>query len=76
MRSIEDIAAAQHGVSEAYAIQAGREVRVIVEPDVVGDEEARQLARSIRQRIEDELNYPGTVEITVIREQRFKETAV
>ncbi|MEO0509705.1 MAG: ribonuclease Y [Verrucomicrobiota bacterium] len=76
VRSIEEIAAAENGVSEAYAIQAGREVRVIVEPDVIGDEEARQLARSIRQRIEDELNYPGTVEITVIREQRFKETAV
>ncbi|MGB0408507.1 MAG: ribonuclease Y [Opitutales bacterium] len=76
VRSIEEIAAAEHGVSEAYAIQAGREVRVLVEPDVIGDEEARQLARSIRQRIEDELNYPGSVEITVIREQRFKETAV
>ena len=76
VRSIEEIAAAEHGVSEAYAIQAGREVRIIVEPDIIGDEEARQLARSIRQRIEDELNYPGTVEITVIREQRFTETAV
>jgi len=74
--SIEEIAAAQHGVSEAYAIQAGREVRVIVEPEVIGDEEARQLARTIRQRIENELNYPGSIEITVIREQRYKETAV
>jgi ribonuclease Y len=76
VRSIEEIAAAEHGVSEAYAVQAGREVRVIVEPEVIGDEEARQMARRIRQRIEEELNYPGSVEITVIREQRYTETAV
>jgi ribonuclease Y len=76
VRSIEEIAAAENGVSDAYAVQAGREVRVIVEPEVIGDEEARQLARKIRSRIEDELNYPGTVEITVIREQRYTETAV
>lgn len=76
VRSIEEIAAAEHGVSEAYAVQAGREVRVIVEPEVIGDEEARQLARKIRHRIEEELNYPGTVKITVIREQRYTETAV
>ena len=76
VRSIEEIAAAQHGVSEAYAVQAGREVRVIVEPEVVNDDEARQLARTIRKRIEEQLNYPGTVEITVIREQRYTETAV
>ena len=47
-----------------------------VEPEVVDDEGARQLARTIRQRIEAELNYPGTIEITVIREQRYSETAV
>jgi len=76
VRSIEEIAAALPGVSEAYAVQAGREVRVIVEPEVVNDEEARQLARTIRQRIEEQLNYPGTVEITVIREQRYTETAL
>lgn len=76
VRSIEEIAAAEHGVSEAYAIQAGREVRVIVEPDVIGDEEARQLARTVSRRIENELNYPGSIEITVIREQRYTETAV
>jgi ribonuclease Y len=76
VRSIEEIAAALPGVREAYAVQAGREVRVIVEPEVVSDEEARQLARTIRQRIEEQLNYPGTVEITVIREQRYSETAV
>ncbi len=76
VRSIEEIAQAQPGVVDAYAIQAGREVRVIVEPESVSDEEARQIARRIRTRIEEELNYPGTIEITVIREQRFSETAV
>ena len=76
VRSIEEIAAALPGVNEAYAVQAGREVRVIVEPEVVDDEEAGQLARTIRQRIEAQLNYPGTIEITVIREKRYSETAV
>ncbi|NBB77988.1 MAG: ribonuclease Y [Verrucomicrobia bacterium] len=76
VRSIEEIAAAEHGVREAYAVQAGREVRVIVAPDLIDDEGARKLARKIRVRIEEQLNYPGTVEITVIREQRFSETAV
>lgn len=76
VRSIEAIASAQKGVSEAYAIQAGREVRVIVQPDLVSDEEARKLARRIRTEIETELSYPGSVEITVIRESRFSETAV
>lgn len=76
VRSIEEIAQAESGVIDAYAIQAGREVRVIVEPESVGDEAARQIARKIRTRIEEELNYPGSIEITVIREQRFSETAV
>jgi len=76
VRTIEDIAKSLSGVSDAYAIQAGREVRVIVEPEQVSDEEARQIARRLRNRIEGELNYPGTIEITVIRESRFKETAV
>ena len=76
VRSIEDIANQQKGVSDAYAIQAGREVRVIVEPLKVDEDEARKIALRIRERIEDELNYPGAIEITVIREQRFSETAV
>lgn len=76
VRSIEEIAAAEHGVREAYAVQAGREVRVIVAPDLIDDEGACKLARTIRKRIEDQLNYPGTVDITVIREQRYSETAV
>ena len=76
VRSIEEIAYSLPGVSEAYAVQAGRELRVIVAPEIVNDEEARVLARTIRKNIEEQMNYPGTVEITVIREQRYTETAV
>lgn len=76
VRSIETIAKEEKGVIEAYAIQSGREVRVIVEPLEVDDVAARQIASRIRTRIEEELNFPGSIEITVIREQRFTETAV
>ncbi|MFP4674558.1 MAG: ribonuclease Y [Opitutales bacterium] len=75
VRSIEEVAANQAGVIEAYAIQAGREVRVIVEPGEVDDDGAKRIARQIRARIEEELNYPGSIEITVVRETRFSETA-
>jgi len=76
VRSIEEIAMEHAGVVDAYAIQAGREVRVIVEPGKIDEDSARMVARNIRKRIENELNYPGSIEITVIREQRFQETAV
>jgi ribonuclease Y len=75
IRNLETIAAAMPGVAEAYAIQAGREIRVIVAPDKISDEGALVLARDLRRRIEDELQYPGNIRITVIREQRFTETA-
>ncbi len=71
----EPIALEIPGVPQAYAIQAGREVRVVVAPSAVGDSEAREIATRIRQRIEDELQYPSTIKITVIREQRYTETA-
>lgn len=75
VRSLEEIATAMDGVTEAYAIQAGREIRVIVCPDRISEADAPFLARKIRRRIEDELQYPGTIRVTVIREQRFSETA-
>ncbi len=75
VRSLEDIALNYEEVSEAYAVQAGREIRVIVSPEAVDDLGARSLARKIRQRIEDELQYPGTIKVTLVREQRFVETA-
>jgi ribonuclease Y len=75
VRSLEEIAQSMEGVTEAYAIQAGREIRVIVSPNSVSEPDAAGLARRIRRRIEDELQYPGTIRVTVIREQRFSETA-
>ena len=67
---LERISTSFTGVERSYAIQAGREVRVIVEPSEVSDEEAALLAREISRRIEDELAYPGQVKVTVIRETR------
>jgi ribonuclease Y len=75
VRTIEAIAKEEPGVVEAYALQAGRELRVIIQPERVGEEAARILARRLRQRIEEEMTYPGSIRITVIREQRFVETA-
>lgn len=75
IRSLEALAADFEGVREAYAVQAGREIRVIVEPDKLRDEDSRELSRNIRRRIEDELQYPGSIKVTVIREQRFSDTA-
>ena len=75
VRNLEGIARSFDGVNDVYAIQAGREIRVIVSPAEVNDTEARQLARDIRRRIEEELQYPGTIRVTVIRESRVQETA-
>lgn len=63
------------GVDKSYALQAGREIRIIVKPDEINDVEAYKLARDIRQKIENEMNYPGTIKVTVIRETRVNEVA-
>jgi len=70
LRDLEDIANSFPGIEKTYAIQAGREIRVFVKPPEVGDLEAKQLARNIALRIEQELKYPGEIKITVIRESR------
>lgn len=75
LERLEQIAIGMPGVQEAYAIQAGREIRVIVSPGEANDEDARKLARTIRTRIEEELQYPSVIKVTVIREQRYSETA-
>jgi ribonuclease Y len=72
---LEKLAKKIDGVRQAYAIQAGREVRVVVNPNVVSDDQAGEIAKKLRQRIEDELQYPSTIRVTVIRESRFTETA-
>lgn len=74
-RGLEEIALAFPGVSEAYALQAGRELRVIVQPSRVDDTGAAELARSIRVQVEATLSFPGTVRIVVIRETRFSDEA-
>lgn len=67
---LETIAASFPGVEKAYAIQAGREVRVLVEPDKVGDHDAAELAAKVATQVQTELNYPGQIRVTVIRETR------
>jgi ribonuclease Y len=62
-------------VETAYAIQAGRELRILVKSDVVSDLEAHQLAKEISKRIESEMRYPGHIKVTVIRETRAVEIA-
>ena len=72
---LEKIATDFEGVEKAYAISAGREIRIFVTPEKIGDLEARDLARSIATRIESELKYPGEIKVTVIRESRVIEYA-
>lgn len=75
LSKLEEVANSFDGVDKAYAIQAGREVRIIVKPDKVDDLGAARLARDIVKRIEQELEYPGQIKVTVIRETRAVEHA-
>ena len=75
LQNLEDTAASFEGVDKAYAIQAGREVRVFVQPGKIDDYNAHNLARDIAKKIESELTYPGEVKVTVIRETRITEYA-
>ena len=70
LKGMEDLAAAYPGVTKSYAIQAGRELRVIVGAEQVSDEQAATLSGDIAKKIQDEMTYPGQVKITVIRETR------
>ena len=75
MEKLEAIANEYPGVRKVYAVQAGRELRVIVDPDGVADNEAMVLAREVSRRIEAELQYPGQIREVVIREKRCVEYA-
>jgi ribonuclease Y len=75
LERLEEIAGARDGVDKVFAMQAGREIRVMVAPDVVDDIEAQVLARDIAKQIEEELTYPGQIKVTVVRESRATETA-
>ena len=75
LEKLEEIADSFQGVDKSYAIQAGREIRIIVKPDRVDDVIASQMARDIVKRIEGEMEYPGQIKVTVIRESRAVEYA-
>ena len=75
LEKLEQIADSFKGVEKAYAIQAGREIRVIVQPDKVGDNEVAALAREITKKIEESLEYPGQIKVMVLRETRAVEYA-
>lgn len=75
IQKLEEIATSFEGIKRSFAVQAGREVRVIVEPTVFDDMKSAQLARDIAKRIETELDYPGQIRVTVVREVRTTEIA-
>ena len=70
LEKLEEIATSYEGVEKSYAIQAGREIRIMVKPDQVDDAGAVEMARNIVKNIEEQLEYPGQIKINVIRETR------
>ena len=75
LRDLEDIANEIDGVDKSFAMQAGRELRVLVKPEQIDDITSHKIARSIKDKIEEKLQYPGTIKVTVIRETRVVEEA-
>jgi len=75
LRELEAVVNTFHGVEKSFALQAGREIRVFVSPDMITDLQAKQTAREMAVRIEQELRYPGEIKVTVIRENRVIEYA-
>ncbi len=75
LQKLEEVAGGFDGIEKTFAIQAGREVRILVKPEVVNDDKMRLLARDIAKKIEGELDYPGQIKISVIRESRFVDYA-
>ena len=75
LEQLENICNDFKGVEKSYAIQAGREVRIIVRPEQISDNEAVVLAKDVAKRIENEMQYPGQIKVVVIRENRVTETA-
>jgi len=76
LKRLEDLAFEFSGVEKAYAMQAGREIRVVVQPNLIDDDGVVTLARNLTKRIEEDLSYPGKIKVTVIREKRIVEYAI
>ena len=75
LEQLEAISNSMEGVEKSYALQAGREIRVLVKPDEVDDLTSHKIAREIKEKIEKEMQYPGTIKVTVVREVRVEEEA-
>ena len=75
MEKLEKIADSFTGVEKSYAIQAGREIRIMVKPEDIDDLGVLEMARSIAKKVEEELEYPGQIKVNVIRETRATEYA-
>lgn len=75
LENLEKIANSYKGINKSYALQAGRELRVIVDPDKINDDESLVMARDIRKKIEEEMEYPGQIKVIVLRETRAVEFA-
>ena len=75
LEKLEEMAKSFDGVERVFAIQAGREIRIVVKPDQVDDVASHKIARDIKTKIENELTYPGHIKVTVIREIRASEIA-
>ena len=70
LEKLEEIASGFEGVDRTYAIQAGREIRLMVKPEKISDDDMVLLARNVAQKIEEELEYPGQIKVNIIRESR------
>ena len=75
LQRLEEISNSFPGVEKSYAVQAGREIRIMVKPEQIGDEQMIVVARDIANKIEAELEYPGQIKVNVIRESRVAEYA-
>jgi ribonucrease Y len=75
LTKLEEIADSFRGVNKSYVIQAGREIRVMVEPDKIDDAQAEEMAGQVAKKIEAEMEYPGQIKVTIVREIRYTEFA-
>ena len=75
LQKLEEVAGDFEGIEKTFAIQAGREVRIMVKPEMVDDDKMKILARDIAKKIEGELDYPGQIKVSVIRESRIVDYA-